>query len=239
MRAQCDPRHRGRAPGFNVCYQPVTYSLSSGHHTEDSMGPTDPKTVFASLHHRVTGELLHLLDGFYSNIEDGLFELAYQGDDPAQRRRCFDLMREMRYRRGSLIQTFAKRMQRHSEDWMGSEDLRGERQDLQVLARRMSEKANAHFALLLREIAERGADGAMTGTRTIRVPIRPERVAFHFIASCQSLDFDKHSIEIVQALFARFVLDRMGSVYGECNRKLMDAGYRTLEEAALLSHSSA
>ncbi|MEM6708762.1 MAG: DUF1631 family protein [Pseudomonadota bacterium] len=203
------------------------------------MASTDPKTVFASLHHRVTGELLHLLDGFYSNIEDGLFELAYQGDDSQQRRRCFDLMREMRYRRGSLIQTFAKRLQRQGGDWFGGEDTSRDRQDLALIASRMSEKANAHFSPLLREIAERAADGAETGTRTIPVPIRPERVAFHFIASCQSLDFDKHSIEIVQTLFGRFVLDRMGSVYGDCNRRLMDAGYRTLEEAALLAKSSA
>lgn len=203
------------------------------------MGPTDPKTVFASIHHRITGELLHLLDGFYSNIEDGLFELAYQGDNGAQRRRCFDLMREMRYRRGSLIQTFAKRLQRQQEDWLGHEDLRSDRQDLLVLAQRMSEKANGHFSPLLQEIAERAADGAESGTRMVAVPVRPERVAYHFIASCQSLDFDKHSIEIVQQLFGRFVLDRMGGVYGECNRRLMDAGYRTLEEAALLSSTSA
>ena len=203
------------------------------------MGPTDPKTVFAGLHHRVTGELLHLLDGFYSNIEDGLFELAYQVDDGAQRRRCFDLMREMRYRRGSLIQTFAKRLQRHQGDWFGGEDTRGERQDLTVLARRMADKSNTHFAGVLRELSERAADGAETGTQTVDIPIRPERIAFHFIASCQSLDFDKHSIAIVQTLFGRFVLDRMGSVYGECSSCLMDAGYRTLEEAALLASNSA
>ena len=73
------------------------------------MGQTnDPRNVFTAMHHRVTGELLHLMDGFYSNIEDGLFELAFRNNDHNQRKRCFDLMREMRYRRTSLIQTFAK-----------------------------------------------------------------------------------------------------------------------------------
>jgi hypothetical protein len=36
----------------------------------------DPRNVITSMHHKVTGELLHLMDGLYSNIEDGLFELA-------------------------------------------------------------------------------------------------------------------------------------------------------------------
>ena len=31
----------------------------------------DPGNVFAAMHHRVTGELLRLMDGLYSNIEDG------------------------------------------------------------------------------------------------------------------------------------------------------------------------
>ena len=38
----------------------------------------DPEAVLNALHHNVTGELLRLIDGFYSNIEDGLFELAIE-----------------------------------------------------------------------------------------------------------------------------------------------------------------
>ena len=46
----------------------------------------DPGNVFTAMHHRVTGELLHLMDGLYSNIEDGLFELAYRTREDAQKR---------------------------------------------------------------------------------------------------------------------------------------------------------
>ena len=38
---------------------------------------TEPRNLFNAMHHRMTGELLHLMDGFYSNIEDGLFELRF------------------------------------------------------------------------------------------------------------------------------------------------------------------
>ena len=45
----------------------------------------DPRNVFTAMHHKVTGELLQLMDGFYSNIEDGLFELAFRGSDDGER----------------------------------------------------------------------------------------------------------------------------------------------------------
>ena len=46
----------------------------------------DPRNVLTAMHHKVTGELLHLMDGFYSNIEDGLFELAFRDDDDSEQR---------------------------------------------------------------------------------------------------------------------------------------------------------
>jgi len=80
----------------------------------------DPRKVFMTIHHKVTGDLLHLMDGFYSNIEDGLFELAYRYEESeVLQRRYFDLMREMRFRRSNLIQAFAKRMQQGQEYWFG------------------------------------------------------------------------------------------------------------------------
>ena len=48
-------------------------------------------------------------------------------------------------------------------------------------------------------------------------------------------DFDKQALEIVQNLFARFVLDRLGGMYGECNRTLEDAGFYNIEEQAMVS----
>jgi hypothetical protein len=77
----------------------------------------DPRNTFAAVHQQVTAELLHLMDGFYSNIEDGLFELAFRDGDESKQRHCFELMREMRFRRTNLVKTFAKRMERGVTDW--------------------------------------------------------------------------------------------------------------------------
>ena len=201
------------------------------------MGPNrDPRNVFTAMHHKATGELLHLMDGLYMNIEDGLFEFAYQHEDDEDRQRaCFDLMRELRFRRSNLIQSFAKRMQRGLDDWM--EDRLGFDTEYDVhldhTAQRMSEKCTAHFRNLLTNIAERTADASNRSVASVNIPISPYQVAYNFLATCRSLDLDNEAIDIVQNLFERFVLDRLGNIYGDCNHRLEQAGYRlaaTLEE---------
>jgi len=198
----------------------------------------DPRNVITSMHHKVTGELLHLMDGLYSNIEDGLFELAYRHEgNEAQQRRSFDLMREMRFRRSNLIQAFAKRMQRGLEYWFGDKFEYDTEYDVEfdAMARNMSEKCSAHFNILLRNVVERTAYATNRKPENVSIPISPYQVSYNFLASCRSLDFDRHSIELVQDLFARFVLDRLGPVYGDCNRRLGDAGFYTREEREVAS----
>jgi len=105
----------------------------------------DPEAVLNALHHNVTGELLRLIDGFYSNIEDGLFELAYRTGDEGQRRRCFDLMRELRFRRTGLVKAFARSMDRYRGLWFDQdESLEADGatgQELDQLIMRMAERS--------------------------------------------------------------------------------------------------
>jgi len=198
----------------------------------------DPRNVFATIHHRATGELLHLMDGLYSNIEDGLFELAYRHEgNEAQQRRCFNLMRELRFRRSNLVQAFSKRMQRGLDYWFGDKFEYDTEYDVEfdVMARRMAEKCAAHFNVLLRDITERTAYATNRTPDKVAIPISPYQIAYNFLASCRSLDFDRHSIGLVQDLFARFVLDRLGPLYGECNQRLEDAGFYTRRERDIAS----
>ncbi len=193
------------------------------------MGPSrDPRTVFTAMHHKATGELLHLMDGLYLNIEDGLFEFAYRHeDDEAKQRACFDLMRELRYRRSNLIQSFARRMQRGLGYWLEDKQEFDTEYDVHLdqVAQKMSEKCTAHFAFLLTQIAERTATASGRDVADVKIPISPYQIAYNFLATCRSLDLDNEAIGIVQNLFERFVLDRLGNIYGECNRRLEDAGF--------------
>jgi hypothetical protein len=190
----------------------------------------------------VTGELLRLLDGFYSNTEDGLFELAYRAGEEGQRRRCFDLMRELRLRRAGLVKNFARAMDGLGERWHGGASYEPDVEigsGFEVLAVRMAEKSTAHFAGVLNAIAERAE---VAGTRrfdaTADLPISPRQIALAFVRSCRSLRFDEASIEIVQQLFSRFVLDCLGSAYGTCNIQLQEAGYLIARESGRVSNAS-
>jgi len=193
------------------------------------------RELISAAHHQVTGELLHLLDGFYLNIEDGLFELAYRSTSDDQRRRCFDLMRELRFRRAGLVKHFARAMDRSRDAWFEASAAAptGFEHELDVLVARMAEKTAAHFGGLLACIAERvEAAGARTFSGA-DLPISPRNIALAFVQSCRSLKLDADSIGIVQELFSRFVLDGLGSVYGGFNQRLEEAGFRLVDDEEL------
>lgn len=190
---------------------------------------TDVAGVFAALHDDATDALLHLVDGFYFNIEDGLFELAFRSHEESERRRCFDLMRELRFRKDTLIKHFANSMRKLGKGWVqpdvsivGS----GLPADLQKLIDRMAEKSGSHFSGVLEMIALRM--GSATGREQVQatdLPLSPRSISQAFVLSCRSLKLDSASIDIVQELFGRFVLDRLGTIYGECNLALETAGF--------------
>ncbi len=191
----------------------------------------DPAKVISALHHRVTGELLHLMDGLYANIEDGLFELAYRTTDETRKRRYFDLMREMRYRKSSLVQGYARRMQHAHELWFRP-DMVHDEFDAEITARadRMAERCTAHLGGLLRNISERSAFALDAEPDVAGLPIGPRQIAGTFLLTRKALKFDQYSIEIVQELFNRFVLDRLGQLYGDCNVRMQEAGFLNRSE---------
>ena len=197
-------------------------------------------TAISALHRLATRELLRLLDGFYGNIEDGLFELAYRTGEEGQRRRCFDLMRDLRFRRAGLVKGFARAMEDYRGLWLAAREPQDGHadhgHDLERLVMRMAEKSTAHFSGVLQVIGERAY--RITGRQFSTpndLPISPRRVAAAFVASCRTLKLDHASIEIVQELFSRFVLDGLGTVYGECNHYLRAQGYPCASELELAS----
>lgn len=191
----------------------------------------DVRNVFAGMHHHFTGELLHLLDGLYSNIEDGLFELAFRADHNDQKRRCFDLMRDMRFQRSRVVQTFAKRVQATFDAWIVPGEPAKVASD-NSRAKRMAQKCSSHFGGVLQTLSERAGYALGREIDRADLPMGPYQIASHFIDAMKSLRFDDASIEIVEDLFERFVLERLGSIYGECNRHLESAGYLSGSELA-------
>ena len=190
----------------------------------------DPNKLFADIHTIVSGELMQLMNGFYSNIEDGLFELAYTNPDQMQQRQVVELMKELRFRRERLLKTFSKRIQTAGQGWLGDFAAGPELMEERQLANEMASKCSSHFGPVLQSIAERTGHATNREVSKLTLPPSPEEVSYHFVMSCRSVRFDQYTVGTVQNLFGRFVLDRLGTVYGLINNELEDAGYCTVQE---------
>lgn len=198
----------------------------------------EPNKMFAAIHTQATGELMQLMNGFYHNIEDGLFELAYCNADQIQQRHIVELMRELRYRRKQLLRTFGKRMEQAHQGWFGAYDSGPELIEERVIANEMAAKCSAHFSAVIQSIAERAEHATARDIVRYNLPISAEEVSYHFVMSCRSVKFDKYSVATVQSLFQRFVLDRLGAIYGQVNNQLENSGYQTRSELEAYALSS-
>lgn len=205
----------------------------------------DPRATLAELHRYTIHELLGLVEGLYSNIDDGLFELADRDPEGQRRERCFNLMREMRFRRSALVRNFTTSMQSLTRFWFVEETWEpvnlAQGPELASRVAELTGKSDAHFSGLLRLITERACHATNVDSKAIKeLPIGPWAISQSFIVSCRSLCMDEESIDLVLHLFSRFVLDRLGQVYANCNIMLRDAGYLTLGELemAASAHSA-
>ena len=190
----------------------------------------DAAKLFGAIHTHVSGELMQLMDGFYHNIEDGLFELVYTNSDQTQQRYLAELMKELRFRRKHLLKTFGKRITAAGRGWLTHHQDGPELMEERIQANELASKCAAHFGPVLQTIAERTAHA--TGRQVMRcsLPVSPEQVSYHFVISCRNVRFDPYSIATVQDLFSRFVLERLGAIYGRINTELEQGGFCTLEE---------
>ena len=124
------------------------------------------------------------------------------------------------------------------DEWLGGSDGNGYPEEHQ-LATHIAQRCASHFSFVLQSIAERMAHAAgRTADRNV-MPVSPQQISYHFIVSCRSIQLEPNEAKIVEDLFHRFVLDRLGGVYGSINQKLIEAGYLTLEDREEFSVSTA
>jgi hypothetical protein len=199
----------------------------------------DVRDTFAALHHQVVTELLHLLDGFFVNLEYGLFEMADRLDDEALRTRSFNLMREMRHQRPRILRTFTRLLEADQVRWTEPCEEIEEDEALHRHAGALARKGANHLRPVLHLIAERTAYATDRHAAEVQLPISPVRLTYNFLRSCRLLEADETFAEMVNELFSRFVLDRLGTVYGRCNDRLGAAGFLSELEAGRGEDSSA
>jgi len=183
--------------------------------------PQGIEQTFASIHHEAISEVLHLLDGFYENLEHGLFELAYNLSDQSIQGRCAEVMKDLRLQKAKTIGRFTKVMEADQSVWLDSSNSRGPSEDLLVTGRNLALKHENHFATVLRAITRSTALATGRDEEAVEIPISPERIACHFL---QCVNVGRESPEfssMLHDLFGRLVLSRLGSLYGQINLRLI------------------
>lgn len=182
---------------------------------------------FEAIHYQTVGEMLHLLDGFYVNLEDGLFELASRTHNKDVLTQSFALTRELRTGRAGLLRNFISFMETDQAWWweMPSEadDVCGENdRSLRHYALHEGTKRTAHFSRVLGAIVERTAQVTQRDAADVQIPVSPLRLTYNFLRSWNSLETDVTYVVMVQNLYGRFVLDRLGAIYALCNQRLSE-----------------
>ncbi|MEM7217557.1 MAG: DUF1631 family protein [Pseudomonadota bacterium] len=193
------------------------------------MGVQNSRDLLAAVHGQAIEDLLELVSGFYSNIEDGLFELAHRSGESAQQERAFNLMRELRFRRTVLINNFTGALASCDKYWWSENGWQLDESELEPSVSAsiavLCDKANNHFGPVLRLIRER-RDGALSlDSPGELLPISPRAICIGFVQSCRALKMDQPSLDLVLNLFGRFVLDRLGGLYARCNETLKRSGW--------------
>lgn len=197
----------------------------------------DLRREFAVIHYQTVGEMLHLLDGFYVNLEDGLFELASRMNDKEVLVQSFALARELRTGRAGLLRNFTSFMEADQVWWWNAPEepdgVRDENeQSLCHHAQHVARKRTIHFSRVLSVIAERTACATRRDTADVQLPVSPLRLTYNFLRSWESLESDMTYVEMVRNLYGRFVLDRLGTIYGLCNQRLSEVtGFMDMKSA--------
>lgn len=189
------------------------------------------RELLTTIHQMVTSELLYLLDGLYTNLEDGLFENFTRHAEGEAHRAA--VMQEMLSKRGVLIRRFENEMRAGVASWFQRDRDSQPETEINATARRVSNKSWAHYSRVLKLIAERCARALEVDMKAIDLPVGPYHISRAFVTSCQDFSLSKRDREIINQMFDRHILHRLGAVYGECNQVLKDAGLLTERESVL------
>ncbi len=172
--------------------------------------------TLAALHRHAISEVLHLLDGFYENLEHGLFELVLRSD-PDTQNRCASMMKELRLQKARKLRKFAQLMESDQALWTSDAErgATGETEPLHETALSLAQKRVNHFDAVLGSVTRCVAAATGRSESDIDMPIGPVNLAYNFLRCFEEAQDDPELSPMLRELFARLVLDRLGPLYGE------------------------
>ena len=191
-----------------------------------------PTVVYAAHRWVVDGVVLHL-QGMLLNADDALFELAARSTDETVQRRCFDLARQLRVQRDQIIGGFRHVMERGRRMW-GLRDFRAQEADSAwALAQSLGAKSHVHFGPLLAALCKEFATLLDCNVANFdALPISPTWIANGFLEARRAAGFTSGAADYLDRLFVRYVIDRLGVLYGEVHALLANAGRPATQRVA-------
>ena len=200
--------------------------------------------ILQSIRHASRRQLAGLMQSLFDNTDDALFELADRSGSDQQQEMYFDSMRHVRLHRKQIAERFLRAYKASYEDLVQnvmSEDTHDfttdndqadefsliENDDLEitVAVAGMVSKVTSQHSLAVMQLTRR-FDALLTHVEVTErlVPLGPHALATLFADALAGLDVHIKVRIIILKLFERFVMQRLGTVFDEANRMLVDAG---------------
>jgi len=193
--------------------------------------PEDLETLFCAIHNDTEHEISRLMSGFFQNAENSLFEIAYATRDQQHQRLAIETMRSLRESRQQLLSKFLHHLELDKVSWLSIDVASGDIPWAYETARQMADKCFSHFGGVLKIIAEYTAKANQQPKLATQLPIHPTQISTHFIRAWREVAINQAALPVLQDLFGRFVLDRLGHLYGRIHYRLQQA-YATHRENA-------
>ena len=180
-----------------------------------------PPVVYTA-HRWVVGGVVMRLEGLLTNADDALFEMAARGNEAFDQRRCFDLARQLRIQRAQLLGGYRHVLERGSRTWATREfqgpEVDGSWEHAQLLGAR----ARVNFGPLLGVLAAEFASLLECDVPNFEaLPISPTWVANSYLESRRAAGLGANPF--LDRLFVRYVIDRLGGLYGEVREMLVNS----------------
>lgn len=183
--------------------------------------------------------LQQLLDALFEQVDDALFARADNADSNQEQSLYFDSMREIRVSRRALVKAFSNNLDRafslllegdstaemspiDSASAASLDLVKNDELEELVAVDSMVNKANAACAELIQHLTLRIDNQVAVKVYAGNNPLSPKKICEAFTAPVQSLVIDIKAKLVLFKLFDQVVMVKLGDIYTELNKLLID-----------------
>ncbi|MEE8244584.1 MAG: DUF1631 domain-containing protein [Pseudomonadales bacterium] len=197
--------------------------------------------ILHTVRQSVKRPLNEMLQNLFNHSDDALFEMADRSHTDSDQHMFFESMRGLRLHRERITGDFVKAISAGFEDLFApipeADDaefdenvglVHNDELEVSVAIAGIISKITSQFSLPIMQLTKRIdhlCEGKSTQPVTERLnPLGPQRLSQAFVTALECLDVDIKVRIILLKLYERFVMERLGPIYEQANRLLIEAG---------------